>query len=587
MDNTELDSAPSLPQPVTSHTKKWFQKVQDNCKYTYKQFTTKDGLVGDMNYRYLFTPKLPFIGKESNPPRFFGLNEQVPILMATLLGLQHALAMMGGLVAASLLYASMAHLSTRDTEYLVSASLISAGFLSFVQIKSFKIPFTSYRIGSGTLSVLGTAFSTVPVFGTALPVMYKTGFCPTAEDGTRLACPEAYGAFLGTSALCSLFLVLMSFTPQKVILKIFPRIVNGPVVLLIGTSLIQSGMKDWAGGSGCMTQGAMCPSANAPRPHPWGSGQFIGLGFSVFVAIVICEKWGPPFFKSCSIVIGLLVGCIIAAGCGYFSHKDIDLAPAGEFLWVRTFKLQLYGPIVLPLLAVNIVIAMETIGDITATCEVSRLSTDGLDFDARIQGGLMATALGNIAANLMTLMPQASFAQNNGVIAMTQCAARIAGYFACLWLIIMGVIGKFSAAIVAIPKSVIGGMTTFLFTSVALSGLSLIANCKFTRRDRLVLTISLMWGFASLLVPNWFSGVFTYKGDNTALQGFLDAINIVVETPYAIGGIAGVIANLIFPECDDDLGAPAEDKTRGEVEEFTGVEPASDSDESIIGRKEA
>lgn len=585
MNDTEASSVASLPAPVTSRSKTWKEKAHDTYRGTVKQFTTREGLIGDMDYRYLFTPNLPFIHKKSNPPKFFALNEKMPIFLATLLGLQHALAMMGGLVAAALLFSSMANLEAHDSQYLVSATLISAGILSFVQIKSFKIPFTSYRIGSGTLSVLGTAFSTVPVFGTTLPIMYKTGFCPVAEDGTHLPCPDAYGAFLGTSALCALFLLLLSFTPQRFILKLFPRIVNGPVVLLIGTSLIQSGMKDWAGGSGCMAAGAMCPNASAPRPHPWGSGQFIGLGFSVFITIVICEKWGPPMFKSCSVVMGLLVGCIIAAGCGYFSHEQIDAAPSGQFLWVHTFKLQLYGPIVLPLLAVYIVIAMETVGDITATCDVSRLPVEGPEFDSRVQGGLFATALGCIAANLMTLMPQTSFTQNNGVIAMTQCAARVAGYFACAWLIIMGVVGKFSAAIVAIPKSVIGGMTTFLFTSVALSGLSLIAGCKFTRRDRVVLTISLMWGFASLLVPNWFSGVFTYQGDNTGLRGFLNAINIVMETPYAIGGISGVIANLIFPPCDDDIEFPERTQVLGQIEEIDGVEQSSDSD-SIIRKSE-
>lgn len=578
----EPDHSKTLPPPVTSHEKSWSQSAKDSAKDVFKRFTTKDGLIGSVDYKYLFTPTMPFSKKKGNPPPFFGVYDKMPLLLACLLGLQHALSMMGGLVAASLLFAQMASLSNGYTEYMVSASLISAGILSFVQIKRFRIPYTHYYIGTGTVSVLGTSFSTVPVFGTALPIMYKNGFCPVAEDGTHLPCPDAYGAFLGTAALCALLEILLSFTPQKILLKVFPPIVNGPVVLLIGTSLLQSGMQDWAGGGGCMSKGAMCPSADAPHPHPWGSGQFIGLGFSVFVTILICDKWGPPFMKSCSIVVGLLVGCIIAAACGYFSHQQIDAAPAGQFLWVKTFKLQLYGPIVLPMLAVYIVCTMESIGDITATCDVSRVAIEGTEFESRIQGGLLASGLASVAGALMTLQPQSSFAQNNGVIAMTQCAARYSGYFACFWLVLMGVVGKFSASIVAIPSSVIGGMTTFLFTSVAVSGLRLISVAKFTRRDRVVLTISLMWGFASLLVPNWFEGIFTYKGDNNGLQGFIDALIIVVQTPYAIGGIAGVVANLMFPPCDDmDIHAgktiheieneEAECSTNYEVEELTGV----------------
>jgi len=111
---------------------------------------------------------------------------------------------------------------------------------------------------------------------------------------------------------------------------------------------------------------SLCPSTSAPHALPWGAAEFIGLGFSVFVTIIICERFGSPIMKSCAVVIGLLVGCIIAAACGYFDRSGIDSAPVASFIWVHTFKLQVYGPLVLPLLAVFIVIAMEAIGDITA-----------------------------------------------------------------------------------------------------------------------------------------------------------------------------------------------------------------------------
>lgn len=64
--------------------------------------------------------------------------------------------------------------------------------------------------------------------------------------------------------------------------------------------------------------------------------------------------------KSCAVVIGLLVGCIVAAACGYFDRSGIDGAPVGSFIWVHTFKLSIYGPIVLPLLAVYIVLVSQS-----------------------------------------------------------------------------------------------------------------------------------------------------------------------------------------------------------------------------------
>lgn len=163
----------------------------------------------------------------------------------------------------------------------------------------------------------------------AVAQMYENGFCKTAEDGTKLPCPDAYGALLGTSACCALIEVLIAFMPPAVIKKIFPPIVTGPTVMLIGVSLLQTGFEQWAGGSSdCMSRPsegefALCPHVGAPHALPWGSPEFIGLGFSVFVTILICERLGAPIMKSCAVIIGLLVGCIIAAACGYFDGSIV------------------------------------------------------------------------------------------------------------------------------------------------------------------------------------------------------------------------------------------------------------------------
>jgi uric acid-xanthine permease len=135
--------------------------------------------------------------------------------------------------------------------------------------------------------------------------------------------------------------------------------------------------------------------------------------------------------KSTSVIIGLLTGVIIAAATGYFSRSGIDQAPVASFIWVHTFKLTVYGPLVLPLIAVFIICACEAIGDITATCDVSRLEVEGELYETRIQGGILADGINGILAALGTLTPMTTFAQNNGVIALTRCANRTAGY--CCW----------------------------------------------------------------------------------------------------------------------------------------------------------
>lgn len=112
----------------------------------------------------------------------------------------------------------------------------------------------------------------------------------------------------------------------------------------------------------------------------------------------------------------------------------------------------------------------------------------------------------------------------------------------------MGIFAKFAAALTAIPSAVIGGMTTFLFTSVAVSGIAIITRgVPFNRRNRFILTAGLTIGYGATLVPTYFSTVFTYSGSNKSLQGFIDAIELVMETGFAVTAFLTMILNLVLP----------------------------------------
>ena len=337
----------------------------DKLRLGVRKFTTKDGLIGNYDYAFLFKPNLPFIKKERRAAPFFGLHQSMPVLLALLLGFQHSLAMLAGIITPPIILSSAANLTGEMQAYLVSTSLIVSAILSIVQITRLHIYRTPYYLGTGLISVVGTSFATIPVATGALGQMYANGYCPSDANGDALPCPKGYGAILGTQCICALLEILMSFTPPKLLKRIFPPLVTGPTVLLIGVKLIGTGFANWAGGSndckGRPETGlfALCPNINAPRPLPWGSAEFIGLGFLVFVTIILCERFGSPIMKSTAVVVGLLVGCIVAAACGYFDRSGIDAAPVASFIWVHTFPLSLYGPLVLPLLAVYIVLAME------------------------------------------------------------------------------------------------------------------------------------------------------------------------------------------------------------------------------------
>ncbi|KAB8079371.1 permease family-domain-containing protein [Aspergillus leporis] len=539
-----------------------------------RTFTTRAGLIGDYDYAYLFTPRIPFMKQTKRSAPFFGLEDRVPVFLALLLGLQHALAMLAGVISPPILLGGSAgaNFGDEDYQYLVSTSLIVSGLLSALQMARVHIYKTPYSIGTGLISVVGTSFSTITVATGTFSQMYTSGYCPIDAQGNRLPCPKGYGALLGTSCLCSLLEIGLSFMSTKILKRIFPPLVTGPTVLLIGASLIESGMKDWAGGSGSCgsdpSARALCPSTDAPHALPWGSAEFIGLGFLVFLTIILCERFGSPIMKSCAVVIGLLIGCIVAAACGYFDGSGIDAAPVASFIWVRTFPLSIYPPLILPLLAVYIVIMMESIGDITATCDVSQVEVDGPNFDSRIRGGVLGNGFTCLLAGLCTITPMSVFAQNNGVIALTKCANRKAGYCCCLFLVVMGIFAKFAAALVAIPSSVLGGMTTFLFSSVAVSGIRIVSTVPFTRRNRFILTASFAIGMAATLVPEWFEYVFTYRGDNHSLQGLLDAVVLVMTNGFAVTAVLGLVLNLLIPEDTEEEAAILDariDEVRSEV----------------------
>jgi uric acid-xanthine permease len=150
--------------------------------------------------------------------------------------------------------------------------------------------------------------------------------------------------------------------------------------------------------------------------------------------------------------------------------------------------------------------------------------------------------------------------------------------FDTVFLIVAGIFAKFSAALVAIPSSVLGGMTTFLFCAVAVSGMAIVNRVPFNRRTRFILTASLALGYGATLVPTWFSYVFTYDGDNHSLRGFFDAIELVCETGFAITAFVSMILNLTLPEEIEDI--PEVEATQDEVVEKRGSEAASSTDEA-------
>lgn len=570
----------------------------------------KKTLIGEGDrYAYgpMCMPTLPW-KKSTTKLNFYSLDEELPLLMSIMMGLQHAMAMVGGLITPPLVVFKFTVCGFAQgfcpdlVQYAVSAGLITSGICTIINILKFPIPGSDkifgrvIYVGSGVLSVMGTSFTFLPIYEIAIDQMKRDGI-----DGR-----VAYGAMLGTSMVCCLLELGFSVMPIKRLKAIFPPIVSSITVILIGVALTGTGMKYWGGGVVCAEMGWKTHSqipedvafgppfptcTNGETSELYGAPQYIGLGFSVLVFLVFIELFGSVFMKNCNVILALFFGYFIAGvtdldGAKYVATSNIVNADPITFLWVETFPIGFYGPAVIPMLIAYIVTTIETVGDISATFDCSALPTDGEEYNSSIQGGLASDAVNSFLSSLFTSMPNTTFSQNNGVIALTKCASRRAGYACGAWLIFLGIFGKVAGIITSIPDCVLGGMTIFLFANVLASGINLTKLVDLeSRRNRFIMAFSLALGVGVTVFPYAFldrrgspyTAPFWQCADcSPAMKGLRNGVSIFLSTGYCIGSVTAMVLNTILP-CDTEL-AYAEAATEEEVEKKAVDDSSDDPD---------
>ncbi|KAJ9517149.1 hypothetical protein QJQ45_009097 [Haematococcus lacustris] len=555
------------------------------------------------HWGFLCTPANPLklYSKHSQrqPPHFFGINDWLGIATAAMVGAQHALAMVGGLIVPPLLIVPFGTPNGDDYKrYLVQAALIVTGLMTLVQVTGIRIggkfmwgagvvsgwpaqPATGARLGcpgltaalcgvlSGwlQLSVMGVSFTSVPIVQSTLAKLMK---------GEGMSFDEAYGHVLGTLCVSTLTPILFSFLPIKVLRKVFPPVVSGVTILLIGIHLTGAGLANWGGGSFCsqtgnynkLVNGVPAPvlcTGNGQVMYPYGDGHYVGMGFLVFSTIILIEILGSPFMRNCSAIIGLLFGYFIAAiidvdGKRFVTSASFESAPAITFNWTKTFPLKFYGPAIIPLIVVSIITAIESVGDTAATIEASRMAVTDDEASLRIKGALFNDGVSGLFSALATSLPLTTFAQNNGVISLTNVAARQSGWACGLWLILLGILGKVGAFVISIPNCVLGGMTTFLFANVMSSGIKIIVSeGNLDRRTRFIMACSLALGVGVELVPQWGNyWLWPVTPDmSSGTRGIRDAIALILSTSFCLAAITAFILNLLVPEDAHDEGLAA------------------------------
>ncbi|KAF1940231.1 purine permease [Clathrospora elynae] len=442
--------------------------------------TTKDGWVGGYDYVYLITRNIWPLNRKYKDYRapFYSLNDRVPVLLTLLLRLQHALTMIGSIVSPPLAIASGAfNFEPAMTKYLASTAFITTGIATTLQIKKLHIMKTPFFIGTGLLSVVGPTFDILTI----------SRICPVVADGKQGPCPDAWGACLGTMLCCVWIQIAMAFVPPKILNEVFPKLITGSLLTLIGQS-------------------------------------------------------GAPLMRSASVIKGLAVGCIISGATGYWSSEQLNQAPGVTFLWVHTFKLSVDGALVLPMIIMFACQAVSCIPNILAAAELSNVYIEGTELNSRIQGSILCDGIGNFFSAFAMGPPMVSQAGTNGVIVLIGYASRRAGWAASGFLILMDIIAKFGAVFAFMPPSVLGGMQVFLYSTIVVAGIRVLALISWTRRDRFI------------LAPDWFAQILAYDGPNVNLIGFEQGINLAVQTPFVIAAIVGIFLNAVLPK--DNSSAP-------------------------------
>ncbi|GAJ72147.1 xanthine permease [Vibrio sp. JCM 18904] len=451
----------------------------------------------------------------------YQLNDRPPLPQTIFAALQHLLAMFVAVITPSLIICQSLGVPADQTNTIISMSLFASGVSSFIQIR------TVGPIGSGLLSVQGTSFNFLgPIIGAGLSL--KAG---GADISTMMA------AIFGTILVASFAEIFLSRVLEHA-RRIITPLVSGIVVTLIGLTLIQVGLVSMGGGYAALNEGT------------FGSLDKLALAGTVLGLIVILNRSKNPYIRVASIVIAMLVGYIMA----YFMGGMVDTSQLGATEIVALPVPMQYGlsfdwSLFIPLVLIFFITALEAIGDITATSEVSGEPVKGPVYMKRIKGGVLADGLNSAIAAVFNSFPNSTFSQNNGIIMLTGVASRYVGYFISGMLVILGLFPGVASFVQLIPEPVLGGATIVMFGTIAAAGVRIISRVELDRRAILIMALSFSMGLGIAQKPE-------------ILQFMPEFIKSIFSTGVAAGGITAIILNLLLPEKLED-----EDELPQEVKE--------------------
>lgn len=459
----------------------------------------------------------------TSPYEFEG---RIPLKHAIPLGIQHVLAMfVGNLTPLIIICGACGIINDEPALYvtLLQNAMLVAGLVTLVQL------YAIGPIGGKVPIIMGTSSGFLGVMRSAC----------TAMGGGVIG----YGAILGASIIGGIFETVLGFF-IKPLRKLFPPVVTGTVVLAIGLSLISVGVNSFAGGSGA---------------KDFGSLENLAIAAAVLVVIVALKHFTKGITSTSAILFGIIFGYILCAilgavlphtavnaeGVEYTKAWVLNWSKIADSAWFSIPALLPVKPVfdmsaIIPIGIMFIVTAVETVGD-TAGCIEGGMGREATDRE--LSGAVTCDGLGSTFAALFGVLPNTSFSQNVGLVAMTKVVNRFALAVGAVFLVLCGLSPKLAAVVSIMPQPVLGGAAVMMFSSIAISGIQLITKYGVTNRVITIVSVALGVGF----------GLGATSG---AIVGLGTHLNLVFgESGIVPAALLAIVLNVLIPKGKDDYAA--------------------------------
>ena len=434
------------------------------------------------------------------------------------LGIQHVLAMFVSNVTPAIIVAGAAGFGFGSNSpdfpellYLIQMSMLFAGLATLLQTV------TIGPVGAALPIVQGTSFAFIPIM---IPLVAGKGV-------------DGLAALFGGVLIGGLFHALLGTVIGRIRFAL-PPLVTGLVVTMIGLALVKVGIEYAAGGVPAKASGAAS----------YGS-----LSSWIPALIVVAVTLGLKFFARgmlsvSAVLIGILVGYFYCIGVGKLPLGDIagSWARSAAFALPQPFKygFEFSAAAIIGFCLMAFVSAVETVGDVSGITKggAGRQATD-----KEIQGATFADGFGTAVAGVFGGLPNTSFSQNVGLIAMTGVMSRHVVTIGAIFLVICGLIPKVGGVIRTVPIEVLGGGVIVMFGMVVAAGVSMLSDVVWNRRNMVIFAIALSVGLGLQLevlnVP---------PGSTNALQHLPDTLRILAASGILPAALIAIVLNLVLPE---------------------------------------